>query len=544
MDPKKKRTSVINVVVSSSENTQKNVKKVTNNKKKEQKSHNTQKTNDNEILKRNRNQFNSKEFAITTGEDVNLTYSHSDNYLHRKCKYYRQCSCVIEISILGNEEKLRLNKFKDFVFTLSHHEINILSNHCFFSDHNVPILTYSLSILKPIINEEKERQQNLSDNKNEQDYNKDENNNNNLNLNNKENDNNSKNEKDKNNNCNDNNSKNEKNKNNDYNDNNNIDENALSQNSHNANQKTFSMINNDNDNEGNEGENNNNNGINKNGESNKNENENNIKDDNYADRNNNKNGIKKDIASINSTTSLINNSSCKNRSTSCETSASNNSNIINDSQYSYNKNNFNINSKTNLNLKRYQFAFIDKSSKTSNAKNKNFSVERITKFTDKTHYIKPISDNETLSKLNNAKSNYKKYMNKKNPKEILFNILNQILIKANKKKDNEIIYMKDLLQLLIKLNKQMNFFISHHNKCNITCKSYLFIIKQFGLQSELIYGEKINESEFENDFPNGFHEINDNTLKVLKLFDNSVKSKQIIMFLIDRIKELINLDKK
>ena len=539
MDPKKKRTSVINVVVSSSENTQKNVKKVTNNKKK-QKSHNTQKKNDNEVNKRNRNKFNSKEFAITTGEDVNLTYSYSDNYLHRKCKYYRQCSCVIEISILGNEEKLRLNKFKDFVFTLSHHEINILSNHCFFSDYNVPILTHSLSILKPIIDEEKERQQKLSDNKNEQDYNKDQINNNNINLNNKDNDNNSSNnEKDKNNNYNNNNNSKDEN---DLNKNTNNED--LNQNTYNETQNNFNKINNDNNNE-NEGENNynNNNGTNKNGDG-TNKSGNNIKDGNYTDRNNNQNGIKKDITNINSTTSLINNSTCKNRSSSCETSASNNSNQINDSQCSYNKNNFNINSKTNLNLKRYQFAFIDKSSKTSNAKNKNFSVERITKFTDRTHYIKPISDNETLSKLNNAKSNYKKYMNKKNPKEILINILNQILIKANKKKDNEIIYMKDLLQLLIKLNKQMNFFISNYKKCNIVCQSYLFIINQFGLQSELIYGEKINESEFENDFPNGFNEINDNTLKVLKLFDNSVKSKQIIMFLIDRIKELINLDKK
>lgn len=184
-----------------------------------------------------------------------------------------------------------------------------------------------------------------------------------------------------------------------------------------------------------------------------------------------------------------------------------------------------------------------------NNKNK-ISIEKVSK-SDKPLLYNSISDSDTLNKLTTAKKNYLKQNQVVTYKKMIKDLLDELMKpKATKKKPpiKKGTRIYDIMPTLLILKQKIDFLCSNDLKTanklentnkNYRLKSYLFLVREFGLNEKTIFNEKINENTFENDL-----EVNENNIIVdkkkiiYKYFEDYSKSKTFLHFLVNRINDI------
>ena len=153
-----------------------------------------------------------------------------------------------------------------------------------------------------------------------------------------------------------------------------------------------------------------------------------------------------------------------------------------------------------------------------------------------------------------AKKNYLKQNQvvtyKKMIKDLLDELIKPIPPKQNSpNKKGTRIY--DIMPTLLILKQKIEFLCSNelkpnkieNTKKNYKLKSYLFLVREFGLNAQTIFNEKINENNFENDFDDN-NIIVDKKKFIYKYFEDYPKSKTFLHFLVNRINDIYEENEK
>lgn len=185
--------------------------------------------------------------------------------------------------------------------------------------------------------------------------------------------------------------------------------------------------------------------------------------------------------------------------------------------------------------------------------NNKISIEKVSK-NNKALLYNSISDSDTLNKLTMAKKNYLKQNQvvtyKKMIKDLLDELIKPIPPKQNSpNKKGTRIY--DIMPTLLILKQKIEFLCSNdlkpnkieNTKKNYKLKSYLFLVREFGLNAQTIFNEKINENNFENDFDDN-NIIVDKKKFIYKYFEDYPKSKTFLHFLVNRINDIYEENEK
>ena len=183
--------------------------------------------------------------------------------------------------------------------------------------------------------------------------------------------------------------------------------------------------------------------------------------------------------------------------------------------------------------------------------NNKISIEKVSK-NNKALLYNSISDSDTLNKLTMAKKNYLKQNQVVTYKKMIKDLLDE-LIKPPKQnslnKKGTRIY--DIMPTLLILKQKIEFLCSNdlkpnkieNTKKNYKLKSYLFLVREFGLNAQTIFDEKINENNFENDFDDDII-IVDKKKFIYKYFEDYPKSKTFLHFLVNRINDIYEENEK
>ena len=185
--------------------------------------------------------------------------------------------------------------------------------------------------------------------------------------------------------------------------------------------------------------------------------------------------------------------------------------------------------------------------------NNKISIEKVSK-NNKALLYNSISDSDTLNKLTMAKKNYLKQNQvvtyKKMIKDLLDELIKPIPPKQNSpNKKGTRIY--DIMPTLLILKQKIEFLCSNelkpnkieNTKKNYKLKSYLFLVREFGLNAQTIFNEKINENNFENDFDDNKNKVKKKKF-IYKYFEDYPKSKTFLHFLVNRINDIYEENEK